>query len=175
MDDTSCAICQKPKAPYQCGVCACTLCKKCVRFLDEEQFSFFKEPPDVLTKGYFCNPCYSEKVEPEISRYDEIMARAKVVFVFNTEQGKETRLFSRLEPAITVSECPDHNETVLRLAFLAAQAGFNGLIDMKLSSEKIRNGSFQKLKWNGTAVPTHIDGEKLTLKEAQQLQSQRYK
>jgi hypothetical protein len=175
MDVTNCSICQKPKAPYNCGVCDCTLCKKCARFLDEEQFSFFRVIPEILTKSIYCNSCYSERVEPQVARYEEIMTRAKDVFVFLSDQGKESRLFSRLEPPITIEDCPDRNETVLRLAFYAAQAGFNGLLDVKLSSEKVRNGSFKKLKWKGVAIPTHIDGQKLTLKEAQQLQSQRYK
>lgn len=96
-----------------------------------------------------------------IARYNEIMARARDVYVFGDDQGKESKYFSRLEPVIEVTECPDREETLLRLAFLAAQAGFNGIIDVSIKSEKVRDHAFQKLKWHGSGIPTQIDPKKL--------------
>jgi len=161
MSDQACSACFKSKAPYVCGVCGDALCKKCADFVDAEDFSFFARVPEVLSKGIFCPKCYADQVAPQVSAYADIMARAREVYIFDDTQGKESRAFSREESAIEIHDCPDRTETVLRLAFLAAERGFNGLVDVSISSEKVRNHAFQNLKWRGRGTPTHIDPKKL--------------
>lgn len=164
MESTGCSVCLKPKAPYQCGICDCTLCKKCARFIDPEDYTFYRKVPEVLTKGIYCNPCFDSQVQPEIDKFDDIMARAAEVYIFDTTQGKETRLYKRDETPLKVVHCDDEKETVMRLAFMAAQKGYNGIVDMDVSYEKIKSGAYQIMKWNGTAVPTQVDEAKINRK-----------
>ena len=85
----------------------------------------------------------------------------KSVFVFFKTQSKETRMMSRKEIQVKVENCPDREETLMRLAFLAAFGGFNTLIDVELNSEKVRNSSsYQTSNWSGSAKPTTIDASK---------------
>lgn len=99
-------------------------------------------------------------VEPEIVNYNDTMRKAKEVFIFYKSQGKESRTIRRAEAPLKVSDCPDREETLLRLAFLAAHANYNALVDINLTSKKVRNEGYQTLIWNGTAVPANVDADR---------------
>jgi hypothetical protein len=98
---------------------------------------------------------------PEIEKYENLLAEAKEIRVFDITQTKETRLLKRLEPVIEVKSCVDVPEATLKLAFITAQLGFNCMIDMKLKTSKIRDGSYQTSEVNGSAIPTHLDESKV--------------
>ncbi len=157
----SCCVCQKPKTTLVCGVCQQDVCKNCTVFLEPEQFSFLQNKPDFLQSSAFCSTCYTEKVSPELAKYEDIMAIAKDILVFEISQGKETRLIKRKEAKLTVTECPDRNETMLRLAFMAAEKGFNAIIDVDIKSKKVKEGKYQHTMYSGTAIPAHVTDRKL--------------
>jgi hypothetical protein len=89
------------------------------------------------------------------------MEAAKEILVYEKSQGKETRLIKRIAKPVSVDHCADRNETILRLAFQAALAGYNGIIDVDLKSEKVRDGSYQTTRWSGTGVPTNIESRRI--------------
>lgn len=159
--ENTCCVCQKPKATLVCGICKSAVCKYCAQFTQEDSFSFLAKVPEDLTHGTYCGPCFDDKVAPELAKYDDIMDRAKNVAVFFKDQGKETRLIKRGNEVFRVKDCPDRDETLMRLAFFAAQKDFNSLIDVDLVSEKIRNGTYQTQKWSGTAVPANLSDRKI--------------
>ena len=166
MESSICSSCQKPKATFTCVSCEnqgvhTALCKKCVQFADEDLFSFLPKMPGDLVSGSYCQSCFEQKVAPELESYNQTMAKAHDIGVYFDTQGKETRLIKRLEDPITIENLPDRDETILRLAFKAAQAGFNAIVDVDVRSEKVRMGSYQNLKWRGTCVPAHVDPKKL--------------
>lgn len=136
-----------------CGICQEAVCKQCVQFLEEGSFSFLKQVPDRLNHTTYCGPCFDEKIAPEILAYEQLMDRAKDVAVFFKKQGKETRLIKRLEDPIRVTDCADKDEILLRLAFLAAQGNFNTLVDVEIVAEKVREGGYQRSKWQAVGVP----------------------
>ncbi len=89
------------------------------------------------------------------------MQKARNVSMFYKDQGKETRRMSRIEKAITIENCLDKNEIILRLAFRAVENGFNTLVDVDLVSKKVKQGNYQHSVWSGTAVPVTLEPEKL--------------
>lgn len=119
------------------------------------------EIPEELQKTTFCITCYQTKIIDQIELYNSDLEKAKDIIVFAKDQGKETRTIKRLEDPLVVTDCLDEAETVLKLAFRALRGGFNGLVDFEAKSTKDRNGSYQKVLWQGTAVPAHIDVDKL--------------
>ena len=173
MEKSTCCTCQKPKATLECGVCKDSVCKNCAQFLDEESFSFLAQIPADLAHSTYCIPCYDSKVATELEAYNEIMEQAKDIHVFEKDQGKETRFFKRLEKPVTVENCPDREETLLRLAFFAAKGGFNTIIDVNVHSAKVRSGSYQTLKWTGYGIPTTVDERRLNKKERARSPSRR--
>ncbi|MNJ91288.1 hypothetical protein D3C87_89380 [compost metagenome] len=161
MSKAVCMTCQKPKAALACGVCEESVCKYCAQFLDEERFSFLAKIPKDLSHSVYCNPCFETKVVPEMASYDDAKERAKDIYVFYTTDKKESRLFKRLEEPFKVLNCADREETLLRLAFFTAKANFNAIVDVDITYEKVRNGAYQTMTWNGTGIPTQIRSDKI--------------
>jgi hypothetical protein len=143
-----------------CGLCACAVCKSCAEILAPEAFAYADAPE--FAAGAFCRGCYDEKVAGPLNDYFETLESAKNVDVFFKKQGKETRLVRRNEKPLSVADCDDEDEAVLRLAFQAALGGFDSLVDVDLKSEKVRDGSYQKLVWRGTGVPAKAKGKVIT-------------
>lgn len=81
--------------------------------------------------------------------------------VFMKAQFKETRFIKRLEEPVKVAECADYDETLLRLAFQAAQLNYNGVIDVDITSKKVRTGNYQTSVFSGTAIPANVREDKL--------------
>ena len=92
--------------------------------------------------------------------------------MFFKTQRKEVPLIRRAKEAFRIEECLDRDETILRLAFLAAREGYNAVIEVEVLAEKIRMGSYQTSKWSGTGVAAQIDGAKV---DQQDLQNQMYR
>lgn len=159
--ENSCCSCFKPKATLQCGICESAVCKKCAQFLEEDSFSFLTKVPKDLAHSVYCLQCFDAKVAPELEAYNDTMEKAKDIAIYYKDQSKETRLISRKELPVEVVDCADKEEAILRLAFFAAQGSFNGLIDVDMTSKKIREGAYQTQKWSGTAIPAHIDPKRL--------------
>lgn len=156
-----CNCCQKPKAQLECGLCQSAVCKPCAHILEENAFSFLSPIPEDLGHSIYCHSCFVQKVDEPFQEYNRLMELAKNVDVFFKEQSKETRLLQRRQEPVKIKDCEDEQETLLRLAFLAAQAGFNGLIDVEIKGKKVRNGAYQTTLWNGVGLPTQVKKEKL--------------
>jgi hypothetical protein len=152
-----CVNCLKPKATLKCGLCENPLCKKCAQFLEDDHFTFQSEVPRELTLGAYCGPCFDEKIYPEVSAYDEAVEKAKKVFVFYAEDAKETRLFKRDSKPIAVENCKDNYETLMTMAYLAVKNGYNTLVDVEISSEKVKLSGYQTSKWRGRGIPVKLD------------------
>lgn len=161
MDASACLSCKQTKGLSPCGSCQGPVCKRCLQVLEDNAFALLEKVPGDLSHRAYCGPCFVGKVAPALDEYERTLALAKGVFVFHKGQGEETRLIKRSEKPLRVVECTDEKETLLRLAFLAAQRGFNALLDVDLTAKKVRNFGYQTLAWQGTGVPARIDGESL--------------
>jgi len=157
----NCQTCLKQKATIQCGLCKMEICKSCTSFVEHDQFSFLSEIPEFLSHQVYCHGCFDSQVAPEIEKLNQTMALAKEIFVYEKTQGKETRFIRRIQKPFQVSDCADHDEVILRLAFFAAQAKFNSIIDVDIKSKKIKNGKYQTTSWSGTAVPANVEKHQL--------------
>jgi len=159
-----CTSCRQPKASLKnrthCGVCRIQLCKDCTQFLDPSTFSFLKTVPEDLGHPSYCGSCYDAKVASALESYSEVMERAKRVGVFYKNERNIPR-HRRSNKMLSVPNCPDRKETLLRLAFFAAALSCNALVNVELKSEKVRNAGYQKTVWSGTGFPTHISAENM--------------
>ncbi len=125
--------------------------------------------PAILEKEIFCPSCFDKDVLPLAQDYQAKEQAAHNLTYFSKIQSKETRLMSRKEPAITIKDCHDRQEVILKLAFMTVEMNFNSMIDVDTVSEKLRNGGYQTLRWSGSAVPVNLDLEKLELREKRRL------
>jgi hypothetical protein len=146
---------------FQCSICAASLAKGEVQFVDDYTFPLLSALPAGLVAGSYCVYCFEVHVGPELERYKSQIERAKNVNVFYVSQSKESRFVRRVEKPVRVENCQDPEDVVLRLAFLAVQAGKNALVDVDLKSIKVRNGGWQSSLWSGRAVPANIEQRSL--------------
>lgn len=151
-----CITCQKPKAQLQCGLCHSAVCKYCARILDETTFEFLKPKPPELSHEVYCELCYLTSVNEPHLVYTEILDRARDINVYLKTQSKETRLLRRREDPVKVENCIDEQQAMMNLAFLAAEAGYNGLIDVEIKAIKVRSGAYQTTTFNGSGVPAQV-------------------
>jgi uncharacterized protein YbjQ (UPF0145 family) len=161
MNIVNCTSCGKSKAQLTCGICEESICKKCTQFVEESAFSFLKWIPADLSHNAYCPTCHIQKVMPELEKYNDTMEQAKNTAVFMRAQNKEVHRIKRLEEPLEINECEDRNELILRLAFFAAQMGYNSIIDVNVVAKKVRSGSYQTTVYSGTAIPVHVDQAKL--------------
>lgn len=156
-----CSACQSPKATLQCGICRDPLCKSCAQTLEHDSFQYLRKIPQDLAHKAYCVPCFDEKVTQELDKYNETLEKAKNVYVFTKAQSKETRLIKRKAQSIKVENCSDEDDATMRLAFQAAENGFNAIVDVHLTSKKVINNSYQSTAWMGTAIPAHVDADRI--------------
>ncbi len=161
MESQTCLSCRKPKATQTCGVCEESFCKKCSESVSAEEFRFLSEVPDILTRKVYCHPCHDSEVLPEKERYEEILERAKNIFVFFKTQRKQIPLIRKSKVPVVVETCDDRDETILRLGFLAAEQNHNAIIEVDVNAKKVRNEGYQTSVWSGTAFPADVDGSKV--------------
>lgn len=152
-----CKTCRKPKANFQCGICQEPVCKSCAQFLTDSSFSFLRKIPADLSHTTYCSNCFDDKVAGPLDAYNTNMDAAKEVMVFTKDQIKSTAHLKRREEPLMVEDCEDEQETIVRLAFFAAEKKFNCLLDVNITHRKIIVGSHKKTIFNGTAIPTTID------------------
>jgi hypothetical protein len=93
------------------------------------------------------------------------MEKAKKVFVFYTSQKRKPFALKRSRTQVSVKDIPDRDETIMRLAFLAALHNYNAIIETEIVSEKVRNHGYQKSNWRGKAIPILLDEKKLSIFE----------
>ncbi len=157
----ACSLCQKSKSLLTCACCEQSVCKNCALFLEQDRLNFWDQRPVYLKASVFCPPCFDSKVQPSLERYDLQMKEAHQLSIFFDNQGKETRFLSRKEKPIEVKDLADREEVLLKLAFQAVLAGFNGLIDVQVISEKRRNAGYQTQVYRGSGIPTMLPDRKL--------------
>lgn len=156
MPNSPCSICNASKAPNTCRACDSAVCKSCLEFVSDETFEYADYTEANSPIGSYCSSCYTTEIVPALEEYEEILSRANDVTVFSADQGKETRLIKRSDLKFKIDECADKDALILRLAYLAAKAGYNTIVDMDLVYTKVRDGSFKLSNWSGTATAANM-------------------
>jgi hypothetical protein len=152
----TCQSCLTVKTDSLCECCQDPLCKKCTHFISLEDFRYAKALPLSLQHSRYCNSCFEKVVVPFQDEYAATLNQAKEIAVYNSTQGKETRLMRRGEEVFEVENCTDEQDAILRMAFWAVQGGYNALIDVKVSGKKVRDEGYQTMQWSGSGIPTII-------------------
>ena len=163
---TLCSECQQKAASLNCVSCvvdgkATPLCKSCAQFVSVEMFALCPEWTKELQPGAHCATCYETKIQAKLAEYTDIEQRAKEVAIYDSNQGKETRLMRRTEKPVKVENCNDEPEVLMRLAFLAAEKKFNAVLDVAVKGVKVRTGGYQTTIYSGTGVPANINDRQI--------------
>lgn len=161
----TCSICRKPSADLDCSVCAEPVCKKCVQRTSDKTFEFLSEVPETLRRDRYCNACYDRDVAPALEEYQTTLELARQVHVIPKTYRVPLKIIKKANQPETIQGCADKDEVIMKLAYRAARAGYNALIQAEVTHAKVRNFGYQTTAWSGTARPASIDAAKLELEE----------
>lgn len=142
-------------------MCQGAVCKHCAQFVDEESFAYSPASDVKFAHGAYCCHCFDNHIAEHLDTYNRNLEAARNVIVFTRAQGKESRRYARNAPAVSVEDCADSGEALMKLAYLAVKAGYNGLVNVDIRSKKLKINFYQTTKWSGSGIPTHIDEEHL--------------
>jgi hypothetical protein len=112
--------------------------------------------PDELKHSYYCAACYDQHVEPYKSQYDAAAEQAKQVNVIFKGSKSLMRVLRKADKPLEIKDSPDRDEAILALAFYAAREGYNTIMDVEVSSQKVRNEGYQKMSWSSRGTPAEI-------------------
>ncbi|MBL7714622.1 MAG: hypothetical protein JNL01_04085 [Bdellovibrionales bacterium] len=169
--NSACESCRSPEVTENCEACQKALCSDCVLNPEPGAFQLMPKIPSKLSHQKYCRFCFDETVQPAYEKYLENLEKAKNVNVFYKTQRKGIPLAKgtgRSKLKFTVEACPDRDETILRLAYQAAEMDYNGILDTEVSSEKVRHFGYQTSVWKGSASPAHINDYLLRLQDQQE-------
>lgn len=160
MNQAVCSICRHAKAYANCGLCETALCKDCEQFLEPDHFAFLDPIPKNLTLAHYCSNCFDEHVTPTQVTYTATMERAREVYIIFDSQHVPGAVRKKAKRTVTISNCKDRDETILRLGFRTIEQGFNAMIHVEVFATQIRNHAHQKNSWTGTGLPVDMDIER---------------
>lgn len=156
-----CVICESDKRLKDCELCGAAVCKNHVQSLTPDTFAYLTKVPEKLSHAHYCPNCFDAQVAPELASYQETVERAKEIVYLSKDYPGYVRVLRRHTKRVTIEKCDDRRETILRMAFVAAQLKFNALIEAEVESAKIRMGGYQSTAWRGSAMPALIDLDQL--------------
>ena len=157
----TCVSCRKPQIESPCGLCGQGLCRKCRIFLSADSFPLALELPAELRHSYYCGACHDQHVAPFRSEYETVAEQARSVNVIFKDSRSTIRVLKKATRPLRIENQADRDETILKLAFQAARAGFNAIIDVEVSSRKLRNAGWQSSAWEGSGLPAEISSREL--------------
>jgi hypothetical protein len=157
----TCITCRRLKADQFCGLCGQSICRGCEISLEEGAFSFLAEVKPELEHLHYCQACHASTVEPELEAYNAMKAQARGVFFFFDTRKQQIPTLKKSREKIEVKACVDRNETILRLGFIAAQQGYNAVINAQVVATQMRDHGYQKTNWSGVGYPAMVDGDRL--------------
>lgn len=159
---SSCSSCQNTKAPLQCEHCEQSLCKNCLQTIPEGAFSFYTKVPVELSHTRYCPACYNRYIIDAQAKYDEIMTLARDVYIFYLGRKGRLPILSESKKKLSVPACLDKDEILMRIAFQAAELGFNAVIETDLVVKKTRDSrAYQSATWSVTGFPVKVDTKKI--------------
>jgi hypothetical protein len=116
-----------------------------------------RKVPKELSHNQYCLPCFSTKIRSEVLAYRQTMKKAKDIIFLDKPRRRPLRILRRSEIPLLVQNCADREETVMRLAFQAAELGFESVIKADVNYKKVRNEGYQKMVWTGTGIAATLD------------------
>ena len=157
----ACVYCSSKKTPFCCELCGAVSCKGCTVRLDFEKNPSLARIPSLVGREIICASCFDAHGAEAQARDRDLESRAKETYFLTKNFRGNVRISRRHTKRVSIEGCADRRDCILRLAYFAAELGFNAIIDAELESKKIVMGRYQSAEWRGSALPATIDGEHL--------------
>lgn len=157
----SCECCGQKKSLLECVHCHCAVCKNCAQILDIDAFQFSSTVKIDDDKRVYCPRCFDAHIAESLSDYQDKFEKAKNIQIYYHHQSRETQFMSKSEKPISVDNCSDEKEALMKMAFQAVERGFNAIIHVQVKSKKVRTNNYQTQVVNGTGIPSNVTGKEI--------------
>jgi hypothetical protein len=154
---TKCSICNAPKAPKNCSLCQASICKNCQIQLRSDAFLYRYPLPEKLSHLNYCARCYDEHVAAELAHYEVLAEQAKNVYFLTDSYLGYVRVLQSHTERISIPDCDDRREIILKMAYQAAELGYNALIKSRVESRSVNIDGYHSSRWKASALPAKID------------------
>ena len=119
-----------------------------------------------------CATCLNTKANQVCGLCNEPVCKSCVIAMESEAFTKDVYFLTKAYPGyvrvlrkhtkrVVVEDCADRRDTIVRMAFFAAELGFNAIIEAEVESFKTRSHGYLSSRWKGSAMPAQIDGEQL--------------
>ena len=129
--------------------------------MESEAFTYMSKVPADLAHARYCPRCYDAKIAQAVIDYEAMVEKAKDVYFLTKAYPGYVRVLRKHTKRVVVEDCADRRDTIVRMAFFAAELGFNAIIEAEVESFKTRSHGYLSSRWKGSAMPAQIDGEQL--------------
>lgn len=163
--NAACSTCRAPRATTDCALCSEPLCRRCVILPAGDAFALDPQAAPELKLPRYCQRCHDDRVAAPLAAYEETLALARDVIYLPKTYKMQVQVLKKAKNEVRVEACADRDETILRLAFLAARDGYNALIQAEVERRKVRNHAYQTSEWSGHGFPATLDVERLNRAE----------
>lgn len=154
---SSCDLCGAPKSVKTCGECEAHVCKNCVKYLEQDRLRFHPELPAFTKHGVFCADCFDYLVQPELEKYDEVLARSEQITIVRSSFRGYIPCFQKADGFTEVKDDAGKGIAVWRLKFLAAWHGYDSIIELEAEHHKHRNFGWESKAWSARGQFANID------------------
>ncbi len=162
----ACIICGVEKIIKKCDLCHEEVCKKHIEKLDGSEYPFgSKKNQNIFSKVNFCSECFDTQVKPELDEYEATLEKAKQVAIWSDKFKGRVKTNKKSLDKIVLKDFKDKKILTLAMGFIAAEQGFNGIIEFEVSSRKIRENEYQSTRYDGSGRPVDVDAEWLERSE----------
>ena len=147
---SNCISCRQAKPSRPCAHCAEPVCRRC-------------------SVEMHCPICHTQHVEPKLAAREELLARAREVHFWPKSYRGHVPVLKKAKTWVEVTDCADKSEALMQIAVMAAEQGFNALVQGELVGRKVKNGedrkAYQTMHWDARGTPAQVDEEKLERNE----------
>ncbi len=156
-----CGVCLTAKSIKTCGLCQVHVCKKCLETPAGDAFLYLKKIPVELNHTCYCIHCWDAKVVPALADYELMAEKARNVYFLTEDYRGYVRVLRKHTKRVDIEDCDDRREIILKMAYMAAELGFNAIIQSRVESASVYINSYHSSRWKASALPAIIDGEQL--------------
>jgi hypothetical protein len=126
-------------------------------FVDREQFPYHPKPSRILQRTTFCADCHAEKVQPELDKYAAVAEAAESVLVIRKSYRGFVPTLRKENEVHTVKRHLAERLAIRHLQFHAAWFGWNALVQLETTFQKVRNHGYEHKEWTASATFAHVD------------------
>lgn len=155
----SCYFCGRKALRHCCG-CEKPVCKDDTHFVDRELLRYHPKPPKQFNLTHYCPDCYERSILPHVEKYEEVRARAAKITIVRDNYRGLVPCLKRVNTPVTVKRHADEFHATEHMRYLAAEEGYDAIVDFSTEGKQKRNAGWQTTEWSARGYFANLNHKK---------------